>query len=40
MRHEWRFLHTRRSSPFEMNPCGSGQRLWRNGAYEGEDSYG
>lgn len=21
---------------FKMNPCGSGQRLWRNGAYEGE----
>jgi hypothetical protein len=20
---------------FEMNPCGSGQRLWRNGAYSG-----
>jgi hypothetical protein len=25
---------------FAMNPCGSGQRLWRNGAYEGEDGYG
>ena len=25
---------------FAMNPCGSGQRLWRNGAYEGEDPYG
>jgi hypothetical protein len=25
---------------FAMNPCGSGQRLWRNGAYEGEDAYG
>ena len=23
-----------------MNPCGSGQRLWRNGAYKGEDAYG
>jgi hypothetical protein len=23
-----------------MNPCGSGQRLWRNGAYKGEDPYG
>lgn len=21
---------------FTMNPCGSGQRLWRNGAYQGE----
>ncbi len=25
---------------FAMNPCGSGQRLWRNGAYRGEDAYG
>ena len=25
---------------FAMNPCGSGQRLWRNGAYKGEDPYG
>ena len=25
---------------FTMNPCGSGQRLWRNGAYAGEDPYG
>ncbi len=25
---------------FTMNPCGSGQRLWRNGAYRGEDGYG
>lgn len=25
---------------FAMNPCGSGQRLWRNGAYKGEDAYG
>ena len=24
---------------FSMNPCGSGQRLWRNGAYEGEHAY-
>ena len=24
---------------FRMNPCGSGQRLWRNGAYEGENAY-
>ena len=23
-----------------MNPCGRGQRLWRNGVYEGEDPYG
>ena len=23
-----------------MNPCGSGQRLWRMGAYEGPDGYG
>jgi hypothetical protein len=22
---------------FSMNPCGSGQRLWRNGAYDGPD---
>ena len=22
-----------------MNPCGSGQRLWRNGRYEGENGY-
>ena len=22
---------------FAMNPCGSGQRLWRNGAYEGPE---
>ena len=21
---------------FRMTPCGSGQRLWRNGAYRGE----
>jgi hypothetical protein len=25
---------------FEMNPCGSGQRLWRNGMYTGEHAYG
>ena len=25
---------------FRMNPCGSGQRLWRNGAYEGPDGLG
>jgi hypothetical protein len=25
---------------FAMNPCGSGQRLWRNGAYEGPDAAG
>lgn len=25
---------------FRMNPCGSGQRLWRRGMYEGEDAYG
>ena len=25
---------------FAMNPCGSGQRLWRTGAYEGEAAYG
>jgi hypothetical protein len=25
---------------FRMNPCGSGQRLWRRGLYEGEDAYG
>jgi hypothetical protein len=25
---------------FRMNPCGSGQRLWRNGLYRGEDAYG
>ncbi len=25
---------------FRMNPCGSGQRLWRNGAYEGENAFG
>ncbi|MGI8677629.1 MAG: hypothetical protein ACR2LX_02860 [Jatrophihabitans sp.] len=24
---------------FTMNPCGSGQRLWRNGAYEGEHAF-
>ncbi len=24
---------------FAMNPCGSGQRLWRNGRYEGDDAY-
>jgi hypothetical protein len=24
---------------FTMNPCGSGQRLWRNGAYRGEKAY-
>lgn len=24
---------------FTMNPCGSGQRLWRNGAYHGENAY-
>jgi hypothetical protein len=23
-----------------MNPCGSGQRLWRNGAYRGPDAMG
>ncbi len=23
-----------------MNPCGSGQRLWRNGAYEGPNGFG
>ena len=25
---------------FTMNPCGSGQRLWRMGRYEGDDSFG
>ena len=25
---------------FTMNPCGSGQRLVRNGRYEGEDAFG
>ena len=25
---------------FSMNPCGSGQRLWRNGAYRGENAFG
>jgi hypothetical protein len=25
---------------FRMNPCGSGQRLWRRGMYHGEDAYG
>jgi hypothetical protein len=25
---------------FRMNPCGSGQRLWRRGLYEGPDGYG
>lgn len=25
---------------FHMNPCGSGQRLWRTGAYEGPGAYG
>jgi hypothetical protein len=25
---------------FQMNPCGSGQRLWRNGAYAGPDGFG
>jgi hypothetical protein len=25
---------------FRMNPCGSGQRLWRRGMYEGENAYG
>jgi hypothetical protein len=25
---------------FAMNPCGSGQRLWRNGAYEGTNGFG
>jgi len=25
---------------FAMNPCGSGQRLWRNGGYQGEGAYG
>src|SRR3954465_836815 len=25
---------------FAMNPCGSGQRLVRNGRYEGEDAFG
>jgi hypothetical protein len=25
---------------FRMNPCGSGQRLWRRGMYGGEDPYG
>ena len=24
---------------FRMNPCGSGQRLWRNRRYEGENGY-
>lgn len=24
---------------FRMNPCGSGQRLWRTGAYEGPGAY-
>ena len=34
-----RALHDRggrREIHLPMNPCGSGQRLWRNGAYEGE----
>jgi hypothetical protein len=25
---------------FTMNPCGSGQRLWRRGMYEGDSAYG
>jgi hypothetical protein len=25
---------------FTLNPCGSGQRLWRMGKYEGPDGYG
>ena len=25
---------------FRMNPCGSGQRLWRMGRYQGDDAYG
>jgi len=25
---------------FRMNPCGSGQRLWLRGKYEGENAYG
>ena len=25
---------------FAMNPCGSGQRLWRMGRYQGPDGYG
>ena len=25
---------------FRMNPCGSGQRLWRRGMYRGEHAYG
>jgi hypothetical protein len=25
---------------FAMNPCGSGQRLWQNGGYEGDGAYG
>jgi len=25
---------------FRMNPCGSGQRLWRMGRYRGSDAYG
>ena len=25
---------------FRMNPCGSGQRLWRRGMYRGENPYG
>ena len=25
---------------FRMNPCGSGQRLWRNGAYRGPHAMG
>jgi hypothetical protein len=25
---------------FRMNPCGSGQRLWRRGMYEGDHAYG
>src|ERR1700742_4850327 len=25
---------------FRMNPCGSGQRLWRMGRYEGDGAYG
>jgi hypothetical protein len=24
---------------FSMNPCGSGQRLWRNGHYRGENAF-
>jgi hypothetical protein len=24
---------------FRMNPCGSGQRLWRNGRYEGDNGF-